>query len=156
VKYSKAKAGKTIFARLLAGEDLLDTITQVAAKARVYAGFFSLIGTLRTAKLGFFHEGKYKTIEMQQPLEIVSCLGNVSVKEGKVFAHAHAAVSDEEGRVFGGHVMPGCIIGVTGELVLAEATGIRLLRKFDRRTKLSLLSFAESAANPKKARAVPA
>jgi len=156
VKYSKAKAGRTVFARLIEGDELLDTITRVAVEAKVSAGFFSLIGTLKTAKLGFFHEGKYKTIEMLQPLEIVSCLGNVSVKEGKVFAHAHAAVSDEKGRVFGGHVMPGCIIGVTGELVLAEAAGIRLLRKFDRKTKLSLLSFAKPEANPKKRRAVPA
>jgi len=156
VKYSKSKTGKTIFARLLEGEELLDTITRIAVEAKVSAGFFSLIGTLKTAKLGFLHEGTFKTIEMQQALEIVSCLGNVSVKEGKVFAHAHAAVSDEKGRVFGGHVMPGCIIGVTGELVLAEAAGIRLLRKFDRKTKLSLLSFAKPAANSKKRREVSA
>jgi len=156
MKYSKAKVGKTVFARLLEDEDLLDTITRVAVQAKVSAGFFSLIGTLKTSKLGFFHEGEYKTIEMHQPLEIVSCLGNVSVKEGKAFAHAHAAVSDEKGKVFGGHVMPGCLIGVTGELILVEVAGIRLLRKFDQKTKLSLLSFAKPAANSKKKRAVSA
>jgi len=156
MKYSKAKVGKSVVARLLEGEDLLDTVTQVAVEANVSAGFFSLIGTLKAAKLGFFHEGEYKTIEMHQPFEIVSCLGNVSLKEGKVFAHAHVLVSDEEGRVFGGHVMPGCIIGVTGELVLIEVAGIRLLREFDEKTKLSLLSFAKPAANSKKKRAVSA
>lgn len=141
MEYAELKVGKAAFARLFENEDLLETVTQVARKVRIHAGFFMLIGTLKSAKLGFFREGKYETIEMRQPLEIVSCLGNISMKEGKVFAHAHVAVSDEKGRAFGGHVMPGCIIGATGELVLAETVGIGLLRKSDERTKLSLLSF---------------
>jgi len=156
MEYSVSKTGKVVFARLSGGEDLLDSITQVATEAKVSAGFFSLIGTLTTAKLGFFHEGKYETIEMQQPLEIVSCLGNISIKEGKVFAHAHMTVSDEGGRVFGGHVMPNSIIGVTGELVLVEATDIKLLREFDQKTKLSLLSFAKPTKEPSKKRHVRA
>ncbi len=150
MKFSKAEIGKTIFARLLENEDLLDSITRVAVEAKVSAGFFFLIGTLKTAKLGFFHEGEYEAIEMKQPLEIVSCLGNISVKDGKVFAHGHAAVSDMKGKVFGGHVMAGCIIGVTGELVLVEAANISLTREFDKKTKLSLLSFAESKAKVEK------
>jgi len=156
MEYSVSKVGKVIFARLSGGEDVLDSITEVAAKAKVSAGFFSLIGTLETAKLGFFHKGKYETIEMQQPLEIVSCLGNISVKEGKLFAHAHMAVSDKEGRVFGGHLMPNCIIGVTGELVLIEAADLKLLREFDQRNKLSLLSFAKPNEKPSKKRHVRA
>ena len=150
MKFSKAKIGRTVLARLMENEDLLDSITSVAVEAKVSAGFFFLIGTLKTAKLGFFHEGKYNAIEMKQPLEIVSCLGNISIKDGKVFAHAHAAVSDGEGRVLGGHVMSGCIIGVTGELVLVEAANISLTREFDRKTKLSLLSFAKPTAKVKK------
>jgi predicted DNA-binding protein with PD1-like motif len=148
--YAEARIGKSAFARLSENEDLLDTVTQVAMKTRIHAGFFILIGTLKSAKLGFFREGNYEIVEMKQPLEIISCLGNMSTKEGKVFAHAHVAVSDEKGRAFGGHVMPGCIIGVTGELVLIETSGIQLSRKLDRRTKLSLLSFKSSAKAMKK------
>jgi len=150
MKFSKAKIGKTVLARLMENEDLLDSITRVAVEAKVSAGFFFLIGTLKTANLGFFRKDKYEAIEMKQPLEIVSCLGNISIKDGKVFAHAHAAVSDEEGKVFGGHVMPGCIIGVTGELVLVEAADTNLTREFDKKTKLSLLSFAKPTAKAKK------
>jgi len=150
MRYTESKVGKAVFARLLEDEDLLDTVTRVAAKAKVSAGFFLLIGTLKTAKLGFFREGDYETIEINEPLEIVSCMGDISVKEGKVFAHAHAAVSDEKGRVVGGHVMPGCIVGVTGELVLVETVGIKLLRKFDKKTKLSLLSFTKLNVNTRK------
>lgn len=152
MKYAESKIGKTVFARLSEDEDLLGVTTHAAMKAGITAGFFMLIGTLKTAKLGFFHEGKYKVIDMQQPLEIVSCLGNVSTKEGKVFPHAHLTVSDEKGRAFGGHAMPGCLIGVTGELVLIETTGCTLFRKFDNKTNLSLLSFCRSVPKVRKRR----
>jgi len=141
MKIAHAKVGNIAFARFAEDDELLTSVTQVAEEAKISAGFFFLIGTLKKANLGFFREGKYETIEMNKPLEIVSCLGNISIKEGKVFAHAHIAVSDEKGSVFGGHVMPKCIIGVTGELVLVEASGIRLVREFDEKTKLSLLSM---------------
>ncbi len=141
MEMARAKAGKIVFARFVEDDELLTTVTQVAEKAKISAGFFYLIGTLKKARMGFFREGKYETIDVNQPLEIVSCLGNISIKEGKVFAHAHIVVSDEKGRVFGGHVMPECIIGVTGELALIEASGIKLVREFDEKTKLSLLSL---------------
>jgi len=143
MEIGRAKAGKIVFARFDEGDELLVSVTQVAEEAKIPAGFFFLIGTLKKARLGFFREGKYETIEMNKPLEIVSCLGNISIKEGKVFAHAHIAVSDEEGSVFGGHAMPECIVGVTGELVLVEASGIKLVREFDKKTKLSLLSLGK-------------
>jgi len=141
MEFAESKAGKIVFAQLLEDEDLLDTVTRAAEKANILAGFFFLIGTLKKAKMGFFRERKYETIEVNQPLEIVSCVGNITVKENRVFAHAHLAVSDSQGRVFGGHAMQGCIIGATGELVLVEAVGVKLLRKFDEKIGLHLWSW---------------
>jgi len=146
MKYAESGIEKAVFARLLEGEDLLEAITRVATKSEIHAGFFFLIGTLKSARLGFYRDGKYIPIEMLKLLEIVSCLGNVSMKDGKAFPHAHLAVSDDKGRVFGGHAMAGCIIGVTAELVLVEARGLKITRQFDRITKLSLLSFSKSTA----------
>jgi len=143
MEFAESKVGKLVFARFFEDEDLLDTITKVAEKAKVSAGVFFLIGTLKKAKMGFFCKGEYETIEMNQQLEIVSCLGNISVKENKIFAHAHISVSDDKGRVFGGHVMPGCIIAATGELVLMEAVDIRLPRKLEEKTKLYLWSLGK-------------
>jgi len=152
MKHAESRIGKAVFARLLRGEDLLEAVTQVATKSKIHAGFFFLIGTLESAKLGFYQDGKYLPIEMQQDLEIVSCLGNISIKEGKAFPHAHLAVSDEAGRVFGGHAMPGCIIGATVELVMVEAQGLKMTRQLDKTTNLSLLAFFESAKKSGKRR----
>jgi len=150
MKFGESKSGKLVFARLFENEDILETTTKVAEKTKVSTGFFFLIGTLKKANLGFFRSGQYETTEMNQPLEIVSCLGNISTKENKTFAHAHISVSDEKGRVFGGHVMPGCSIGDAGELALMEAKGIRLPRKFDEKTKLYLWTISGLPAKVKK------
>ena len=146
----ESKIGRVVFARLSEGEDLLQSVTQIAEHANVSAGFFFLIGTLKKANLGFFRDGKYETRERDAPVEIVSCLGNISIKEEKAFAHAHIVVSDEKANAYGGHVMPKCLIGVTGELALIETTGFRLSRRFDEKTKLFLLSMEKTSSRTRK------
>jgi predicted DNA-binding protein with PD1-like motif len=141
MKLVQSKPGRVVFARLYEDEDLLETINLAAEQSNVKTGMFTLIGTLKKAVVGFYRAGKYENIHFDKPLEIVSCAGNISLKEGKPFAHAHIALSDEEGEVKGGHVMPGCIIGATGELVLIEAADLRLRRELDEKTQLSLLSM---------------
>jgi len=143
MKLRESKLGKVVFARLYEDEDLLETIASTSKQAKISNGFFTLIGTLKRAKIGFYREGNYEPIEVAGPLEIVSCLGNVSLKERAPIVHAHIIVSDEKGQTFGGHVLPGCLISVTGELMLVEAVGMRLEKKFDEKTKLNLWSFDE-------------
>jgi len=137
----KSETGKMIFARLNEDEDLLEALLHVAKGNHISAGFFLLIGTLKKAKVGFFRKGKYKTIRIDEPLEIVSCIGNISVKENKPFVHAHISVSNEKGEVMGGHLMPGCTIAAAGELALIEAVNAKLFRKFDEKTQLFLWSM---------------
>ena len=134
----QSKTGKVVLARLFEDEDLLETINLVANQAEVNVGFFNLIGTLKKAKVEFYREGKYETIEIAGPLEIASCIGNISLKKGKPFAHAHIVVSDEKGKAMGGHVKQGCTVGATAELVLIEAANARLHKKFDKKTQLYL------------------
>jgi len=142
MKKIESKLGRVIFVRLFENEDLLEAISNTAKKTRINAGFFILIGTLREAKLGFYRQGKYEPIQIDEPVEIVSCIGNISLKEEKdLVVHAHVSVSDEKGQVFGGHVLPGCIVAATAELVLVEAVDVKLQKRFDEKTKLYLWSF---------------
>jgi len=80
---------------------------------------------------------------MAEPLEIVSCMGNISMKEDEPLVHAQIAVSNRKGEVFGGHVLSGCIIAATGELVLIEAVDVELQRKLDEPTQLYLWSIGK-------------
>jgi len=142
MKTLESKLGRVIFARLFENEDLLEAISNAAKQKGIKAGFFILIGTLKKAKLGFYRQGKYEPIQISEPVEIVSCMGNISLKEEKeLVVHAHISVSNEEGKVLGGHLLPGCIVAVTAELVLVEAVDVELQRKFDEKTKLYLWAF---------------
>lgn len=142
MKTLESKLGRVIFARLFENEDLLEAISNTAKQTGIKAGFFILIGTLKEAKLGFYRQGKYEPIQISEPVEIVSCMGNLSLKEDKeLVVHAHISVSNEEGKALGGHLLPGCIVAVTAELVLVEAVDVKLQRKFDEKTNLYLWAF---------------
>ena len=141
MKLVESKLGKIVIARLYEDEDLLETINQTAKQSNVNTGVFSLIGTLKRAAFEFYRARKYSVIRIGGPLEIVSCTGNISLKENQPFAHAHIALSDEKGNVKGGHVMTGCIVGATGELMLIEAVNLSLHRRYDEKTNLFLLAI---------------
>jgi predicted DNA-binding protein with PD1-like motif len=134
--------GNIHFSRLLEGEDLVESVRKTAEDSSVRAGVFILIGALKNAVLGFYKEGEYKIIRLDGPLEIASCMGNIAIDEkGELLIHAHAVVSNEKGDTFGGHLMKGCHVGPTAELVVIEAIGVNLQRTFDERTKLRLLKL---------------
>lgn len=139
---AESKISRTVFARLDENEDLLTAIKEIAEQNKIHTGFFFLIGTVKKAILGFYKEGRYEPIQVSGPLEIVCCTGNVSLREdGELVAHAHMAVSNEEGQVFGGHLLPGCIVDVTGELALVETPDAKLKRVLREKLNLYLWSL---------------
>jgi predicted DNA-binding protein with PD1-like motif len=91
-------------------------------------------------RLGFLREeGKYDEIALKEPLEVLSCTGNVSAKDGVPHVHAHIMLGDKEGKAHGGHLMPGCIVGATFEVALQTFENIELKRKLDPNTGIFLL-----------------
>jgi len=133
------KTGKTVFSRLLEGEDLFESIKNRAETSGIRAGFFILIGTVKHAALGYYKDGKYDTIHLEGPLEVASCTGNIAVDEREeVVIHAHIVVSNGKGEAFGGHLMKGSEVGATAELMMVEAAGVEAKRVYDEKTKLKL------------------
>ena len=136
------KTGKIVFSRLLESEDVFESIKDRAEKGGIRAGFFILIGTVKRSALGFYKDGKYETIRLEGPLEVVSCTGNVAVDEkGETVIHAHIVVSNGKGEAFGGHLMKGSEVGATAELVMVEAVGAKIQRVHDEKTNLNLLKL---------------
>ena len=146
MKALESKAERVLFARFYEGEDLVATIRQTAEQNGVNSGFFFLIGTLKTAVLGYYENGKYLHIEKDGPLEIVSCTGNISVDDkDELVVHGHIAVSDRDAAAYGGHVLPGCLVDATAELVLVKTGDRDLRREFDAPRNLYLLSLEKQA-----------
>ena len=70
-------------------------------------------------------------------MEIVSCLGNVSRRDGGVAVHAHLCLSSADGTTHGGHLVGGCVVFAC-EVVLTELLGPPLERGYDEVTSLPL------------------
>ncbi len=115
------KITRVVVKRLPPGTDLLAELNRVVAEEKIELGLVSGIGALRKAAVGIFLQDKkeYRTNSFDKEMEICALTGNVSLKEGKPFVHAHLSLSDAEGRAFGGHIMPGCEIFVAEVVVVA-------------------------------------
>lgn len=139
-----SKAKRVFFARFSEEDDLLEMIASTAKEHNITSGFFFLIGTLKKAILGFYKEGKYLPIEKDGPLEIVSCIGNISTKKhSEIVVHGHIVVSDSKGNAYGGHLLDKCIVDATAELVLVEVESGILRRELDTQRNLYLWSLNE-------------
>jgi len=136
----EAKKGRIFIGRFATKIDLLEDLTALCKKENIQLGVFSIIGALHCVKLGYYHqdEQKYTTaLELEKKLEITSCTGNISLKDGEIFVHAHVSLSDHEGKCYGGHLMQGSVL-FAGEYFIQELTGGKLERKLDQETGLSL------------------
>ena len=135
----KGQVGKICFSRLFTGEDLAEAIQKKVEQSNVKAGTFFVIGSLKNVVLGYYKEGEYRSIKLEGPLEIASCMGNIAVNEkNEIIVHPHIVVSNERGEAFGGHLMKGSLVGATAELVIIEALGVNLQRTLDEKTGLNL------------------
>lgn len=134
------QVGKICILRLQEDEDLLEAIKKGAEENKVKAGILMVIGALKNVVLGFYVEGEYRYVRLDEPLEIASCTGNIAVGEsGETMIHAHVVVSNEKGEAFGGHLMKDTHVGITAELMIIEGLGMDVYRVFDEKAKLNLL-----------------
>jgi len=135
----KFQQGRIFIGRLPHGGDLINSIEEFCKKALVQMATFSVIGAVSSATIGAYDQKQqvYVTFKEEAPLEIVSCIGNVSLKDGKPFIHAHILLADEQGKTIGGHLFSETII-YAGEINLQELTGKPMERTYDSNTGLML------------------
>jgi predicted DNA-binding protein with PD1-like motif len=141
-KLKECRVSRVIVKRFKSGEDVLECLDNLVSRNRVSAGSFTALGAAAKATVGYFlGDGKYSNISLQGPLEVLSCVGNVSLKEGHPFVHAHMIFADRQGKTYGGHLMPGTTVDATFEVTLQTYEDVKLFRKQDPRTKLLVLDI---------------
>lgn len=112
--------------RLLPGQDLKQEIALFAQKAGIRAGFLiTCVGSLDQAILRLANQ-KEATV-LHGPFEIVALSGTLAING----LHLHIAISDSIGRTYGGHVLEGCLIYTTAEIVLGSAENLQFSREPD-------------------------
>lgn len=135
----KVKAGDLLVGRLSHGADLLEELTEICLERNVRLGRIEAIGAVQEARLAFYDQQKkeYRFLEIKKPLEIAKLVGNVSIKDGRPFVHAHITLADERGNAHGGHLAKGTVIFAC-EFILHPLEGSDLVRQYDPETGLPL------------------
>lgn len=132
------QSGRTFAFRAEHDSELVQLITKFAKEKGIKKAFFTAIGAIKRAKLGYYDQQKheYITFPVENPHEIVSCIGNISLKNGGPFVHAHVVLADEKGDTKAGHFFEGTVFAA--EVHLQELVGPELVREHDKITDLSL------------------
>jgi len=139
----EVKEGRVIMGRLPQGQDLLIALNQLCKDQGVSLGEVRAIGAVTKAVVGFYDQDKrqYGFLPLDEPMEILSLTGNVSIKDGKPFVHAHVVLGREDGSAVGGHLAEGSPIFAC-EVVLRELESQEpFVRGMDEGTSLPLWSM---------------
>ncbi len=112
--------------RLRPGQDLRQELQAYAQAHHLRAAaVLTTVGSLTTVALRLANQEGATT--RHGHFEIVALSGTVSVNG----SHLHLAVSDSTGHTFGGHLLDGCRVYTTAEIVLTELPELDFTRPPD-------------------------
>ena len=136
---SEFKPGRRFVCRLPHGKDLITSIEDFCIELSIQMATFSIIGAVSSVTFGAYDQKQqvYITFKEESQLEIVNCIGNVSLKDGGPVVHAHIVLGDKKGKTMGGHLFSETILFAV-EIDLQELTGKPLERVYDDTTGLML------------------
>ncbi len=120
---------KVFALRLRPGQDLRQQIEAFTKQKHIRAGFIiTTVGSLRRAAIRLADQSS--PMQFDGKFEIVSLVGTL----GQDGVHLHISISDRNGKTIGGHLVEGCLIYTTAELVIGEARGLVFSREQDSET----------------------
>jgi len=135
----QAQIGRTFVGRISTDADLVEEIERFCAEAGVQAAWVSVVGAVRRAAYAYYNQTTlgYKDMVSPRHHEISGFVGNISIRDGRPFLHAHATFADINGECVAGHLLKGCVVWVA-EVEIRELTGVELVRLHDEQTGLAL------------------
>lgn len=112
--------------RLKPGEDLKQSIDRFVKAKHIEAGWIATcVGSLTEYNIRFANQEKGYSDKGH--FEIVSLVGTLSVNG----SHIHLSIADSTGKTIGGHLLDGCKVYTTAEIVVSESADLLFLRKED-------------------------
>jgi predicted DNA-binding protein with PD1-like motif len=133
--------------RLTPGTDLRAELERLTLAHALRAGcILSCVGSLSRARLrmagAIGEEEVFKTFV--EPMEIVSLTGTLC-RDG---VHVHISLARSDGGCIGGHLVQGCIVNTTAELVIGELPQVEFHRAPDCVTGYKELNVAPRGQTP--------
>jgi uncharacterized protein len=124
--------------RLKPGQDLKQEIQKLVTEKQIKAGWISTCaGSLTNYTIRFANQPNGSSDSGH--FEIVSLTGTVGVNG----SHIHISISDSTGKTIGGHLMDGCKIYTTAEIVILTSNDFIFKREKDGTTPWEELQVEE-------------
>ncbi len=112
--------------RLKPGQDLKQSIDSFVKAKNIQAGWIATcVGSLTEYNIRFANQEKGYSDKGH--FEIVSLVGTLSVNG----CHIHLSISDSTGKTIGGHLLAGCKVYTTAEVVITESSNLIFTREKD-------------------------
>ncbi len=136
---SIASAARFYALRLAPGQELLTELRQFIRHHGLQAAWIAgCTGSLTEVALRY--AGREESTQLCGAFEVISLAGTLELTG----EHLHLSIADEKGALLGGHVMPGCTVRTTLELVIGELTALSFSRK-----PCPLSGYDELVVNPR-------
>ncbi len=118
------------------GDDLLEAVGTLTVQENVISRYFTALGAMSRVPFAIYDlgKGRYEEIVKEGYFEFTSVVGNIALvldSDGQpitTFIHGHITLADEEGRVFGGHLLRGSCAIALGEVHICETTAMVIVR----------------------------
>src|SRR5688500_15632851 len=119
----------------------MENLTRFARERQLTARPFSAIGAFEAVTLGFLEPEtmEYAPIRIDEQVEALSIVGDISLESGEPRVHAHVVVGKRDGSAHGGHLLE-AHVWPTLEVVLTESPA-HLRRSVDPETGLPLIAL---------------
>jgi uncharacterized protein len=134
-----AQPNRILVGRLEPGSDLVGEIERLCHEHGIEAAWVSCLGAVRRAQYAYYEQDdrRYKELTTDTHHEIAGFTGNISMRDGRPFLHAHASFGDASGGTVTGHLLPGIEV-FAAEFLITELSGVELVRRPDEETGLAL------------------
>ena len=125
--------------RLKPGQDLKIAIQEFVKHHNIRAGWIiTCVGSLTQYNLRFANQRESQTAKGF--FEIINLSGTLSPNG----CHLHVAISDNNGSMIGGHLLEGCIIYTTAEIVAGKSPNLIFTRENDGSTEWNELQIKKN------------
>lgn len=110
--------------RLLPGQEVFSQLHAFAQQQQLHAAWIAgCTGSLTDVALRY--AGQEGTTHLNGTFEVISLNGTLE----QTGEHLHLCISDPQGAMLGGHMMPGCTVRTTLELVIGSLDELAFSRK---------------------------
>ena len=124
-------------------EYINQSLLDVSNNENVKSGWINGIGAIYDIEIGYFDVKKkgYVKRKFEEHYELLSLVGNVSIKEGNKFIHTHITFCGTDYKVIGGHLFD-AKIAAAGEFLI-DSSGFKINRKYNQNIGLHLWCMDE-------------